>query len=37
VDEFLKKTHGRILKKKPSFVAPRSDREGGKFNVTIFS
>jgi 3-dehydroquinate dehydratase len=41
VDEFKvafkKKANGKIKEKKPSIVTLRSDKGGGKFNVTIFS
>jgi hypothetical protein len=34
---FKKKAYGRIKEEKPSTLAPRSDRGGGKFIITIFS
>lgn len=41
MDEFIlmfkEKANGIIKEKKPSTIAPRNDRGGGKFNVTIFS
>ncbi len=35
--KFEKKADGKIKEEKPSVVAPRNDRGGGKFNVPIFS
>ncbi len=34
---FKEKANGIIKEEKPSTITPRSDRGGGKFNVTIFS
>ncbi len=33
---FKDKVDDRFKEEKPSAIAPRSDREGGKFDVTIF-